>query len=101
MISLKNFLIYGLLCLAACSSPKKETAGAVDSTKTDSVVTKSTGSDEGLAFDVDPSIESQELTIFEKNESVVYWLTRFYEDHFIDRKKDTVNAPAILLNPLI
>jgi hypothetical protein len=38
MISSKNFLIYGLLCLAACSSPKKETTEVADSTKTDSVV---------------------------------------------------------------
>lgn len=57
----------------------------------DSVVGNSISTEEGLAFDVDPSIKSQELTIFEKTEAATYWLEKIYSpDHLVKSKTDTV-----------
>jgi len=88
MIYSKNFLIYGLLCLAACSSPKKETTEEAESAQADSIaseVTALSDTEGGSTFDIDPSLAGESLTIFGKSGPVIHWLNKLYHpDHWIN-----------------
>jgi hypothetical protein len=92
-------MIGGLVCLAACSSPKNETADVGDSTKVDSVhATSAASASDASTFDVDPSIESNDLTLFGKKESIVYWMKKIYSpDQLVNRKTDTLSGPLYVI----
>ena len=95
MIFSKNFLIYGLVTLAACSSPKNETTETADSTKTDAVAIEAATSEEtseGSTFDIDPSLSDQSLTVFGQSSPVIYWLNKVYRpDHWINLDTGAAN----------
>jgi hypothetical protein len=95
MINSKNFLLYGLLCLGACSSPKKETTDVADSTKTDSIaseVTAESNAEGGSTFDIDPTLSGQSLTIYGKSGPIIYWLNKIYRpDHWINLDTGAAN----------
>jgi hypothetical protein len=95
MISSKNFLIYGLLCLGSCSSPKKETTEVADSTKTDSTASEviAVSNDEvGSTFDIDPTLSGQSFTIYGKSGPIIYWLNKIYRpDHWINLDTGAAN----------
>ncbi|HTH57505.1 MAG TPA: hypothetical protein VL728_15750 [Cyclobacteriaceae bacterium] len=104
MISSRNLVIC-VVYLAACASPQKESAEVSDSE--DSATTadaprstrhKPTEDENGLTYDIDSSLEPQELTIFGKTEAVSYWISKFYsQDHRINSKIDTLGAPGYLI----
>lgn len=95
MILAKKLLVCGFICLTACTSSKKETDESADSTKTDSVTAQAVSSEGGVAFDVEVSVASQDLVIFGKSESVVYWLSKLYAPDHLVGKADTVSAYQI------
>src|SRR5689334_4022567 len=95
MIHSRNLLI--CLCLAACTSPKNEATEKAND-KGDSIAVdvpraarhEPTSSENGLTFEIDSALYSQELIIFGRNESIPYWITKFYsQDHLIKSKNDT------------
>lgn len=97
MISPRNLWIC-LVYLAACSSPQKEAAEEVDSAAVVDANTEAPRSvrhrprigENGLTFDVDSTLNSKELTIFGKSETVPYWIAKFYsQDRFVKSKNDT------------
>lgn len=94
MISPKNLLIC-LFYLAACTAPKKETTDDADSTVVEapkSARYEPRSSEDGLTFNIDSSIESQELTIFGKSETIPYWVSKFYsQDHLTQNNNDIPN----------
>lgn len=95
MILSKKLLVCSLICLGACTFSKKEKAEAADSTKTDSVAALAVSSEGGVAFDIESSVASQDLNIFGKNESVVYWMSKLYAPDHLTSKTDTVSAYQI------
>lgn len=97
MISPRNFMIC-LVCLAACTSPKKEAVEEEPTEQKDSIETETprlshhdTGpSKAGLTFDIDSSVYSLELKIFGKTESIPFWMSKFYaQDRLVKSKTDT------------
>lgn len=96
MIFARNLLVC-LVYLAACASPKKETAeeSAQEGDSVEAEISKAArhqprSSENGLTFEIDSTIYSQELTIFGKSESIPFWMSKFYsQDRLIKNQNDT------------
>src|SRR5437879_620607 len=93
MISPRN-LFTCLVCLASCTSQQKEASDNGDSTLVagapKSARHEPRSTVDGLIYEIDSALDSQELTLFGKSETIPYWISRFYsQDHLVKSKNDT------------